>query len=71
MHGLLHWLFLEVVIFLPDFCAHVGQTGPMEDIATWMWVVGAIVTLIIMAAIVSRSRPPKKPDPENKPSNLE
>ncbi|WP_281174330.1 hypothetical protein [Deinococcus misasensis] len=43
----------------------------MEDIATWMWVVGAIVTIIIMAAIVSRSRPPKKPDPENKPSNPE
>ncbi|MFC5599677.1 hypothetical protein [Deinococcus cellulosilyticus] len=37
----------------------------MEDIATWMWVLGAIVTIIIMAAIVSRTRPPKRPDPPN------
>ncbi|GEM47384.1 hypothetical protein DC3_30190 [Deinococcus cellulosilyticus NBRC 106333 = KACC 11606] len=41
------------------------RLGIMEDIATWMWVLGAIVTIIIMAAIVSRTRPPKRPDPPN------
>ncbi|GGJ22778.1 hypothetical protein [Deinococcus roseus] len=37
----------------------------MEDLATWMWVLGAIVTLIVMALIVSRTRPSDKPDPPN------